>query len=285
MEETLKSLLKKTWLLAILAGIVFSLLSAESSAELSTNLQIHTEVHPKTNRILTQTYVDASGNAVIADDKGYTTESLTYTDFGEIASISYLDPSGNLINCVDGYAQVKYAYRSGLKMRTEYLDADGKPVPGPEGFAVQEYMIQNGKYQSCWEYDAEGNPVNLHHIWEYADKDRPGLLTGEGWYDVDGNPAVGPDGFARAEYRYRLTLLLFTGYYGTDGEPVNNTRTGFAIKEYTLEHNRYSELNYYDASGNLVPGPDGYARCVFTYINDDPNVRRQMYYNADGSLF
>ena len=271
--------------LFLLLLIGFLLLAGSAAAELSTNLQLRTETDPRSKRVTSQTYVDASGNTVIADDKGYATERFSYTDDWKVAATEYLDPDGNPVNCLDGYAQVRYAYRSGLKMRTEYLDADGKPVLGPEGYARQESYIENGKYQNTWEYDTEGNPVNLHHIWEYNDPDRPGLLTGEGWYDTEGNPAIGPDGFARAEYRYRKTLLLFTGYYGTEGEPVENIQKGYAILEYTLEHNRYSELNYYDASGNLVPGPDGYARCVFTYIGDDPNVRRQMFYNVDGSLF
>ena len=277
--------IRKIAAITVLPLLLIFLFLTAAGAELSTNLQLKTEIYSRSRRIHSQTYVDQFGNAVIADDKGYATVQYTYIESGKTATTEYLDPAGELINCNDGYAKIVNTYRWNKIIKTEYLDADGNPVIGPEGYAVLETKYVEGRHQNTWEYDTEGNPVNLHRITEYGDKDRPGLVTADGWYDTDGNPAAGPDGYARVEYSYRRTMLLRTAYYGPDGKPVFNAKAGFAIKEYTEAYNRYSELNYYGADGELIAGPDGYARATFTYINGDPNVERQMYYNADGSLF
>ena len=68
----MRGLRKRTAFFVVL-GFALFLFLVTASAELSTNLQLRTDVHPKTKRILTQTYTDAFGSAVIADDKGYAT--------------------------------------------------------------------------------------------------------------------------------------------------------------------------------------------------------------------
>ena len=143
--------MKKAAAITLLPLLFIFLLSTVASAELSTNLQLRTETHPKTKKILSQTYTDPSGNAVIADDKGYATERYTYNNQGQIILTEYLNPAGELVNCIDGYAQIADVYRSGKKTRTEYRDAEGNLVIGPEGFAVRDSLYYYGKHQEPWE--------------------------------------------------------------------------------------------------------------------------------------
>ena len=93
---------RKIVLLLLLSAALLLLWAGSAFAELSTNLQLRTELHPKTRRVLSQTYVDAAGNPVAADDKGYATVRYEYTDKGKVALEEYLDAAGVPVNCRDG---------------------------------------------------------------------------------------------------------------------------------------------------------------------------------------
>ena len=265
--------------------LVFSFLFSSAFADLSTNLQVQTEVDPGNKRIVTQTFTDTFGNPTFADDKGYVSVRYTYgnREF-HVIKTEYLDADGNLICNNDGYAMIACVYSGKDLASISYLDTEGNLVNGPEGFAKRESKYLNQKHVNTWEYDAEGNPVNLHRITEFNDPDR-NLETADGWYDTEGNPAAGPDGYARVEYEYRNSKIRKITYYDTDGELFYNAKEGYAVKEYSFRGMRYTELNYLGTDGELTAGPDGYARAVYDYINGDGRNQRTMYYNADGSLF
>ena len=57
----------------LLTGIALLFALAGSAAELSTNLHTQTEYNRDNKKPERVTYVDAEGNPVIADDKGYAT--------------------------------------------------------------------------------------------------------------------------------------------------------------------------------------------------------------------
>ena len=265
---------------------VLVLLVATAIGELSTNLAIQKKMNPNNKKVESETYVDASGNAVIADDKGYATVKYTYVTGNRIGKTEYLDASGKLINNIDGYAQKICVYGIGGLKEEEYLDASGKRVNGPDGYAFQETKYIYGKHVSTWQYDADGNPANLHRISEHGDKNRPSLITKDGWYDVDGNPAAGPDGYAWVDYTYRGTRLIKEAYYTADETLFFNAKKGYAVKEDVYSYSTFLGTNYYGADGELTAGPDGYARVVYSSHKLSGNKStRVMYYNADGSLF
>ena len=265
--------------------LALSFLFSSAFADLSTNLQVQTEIDPGNKRIVTQTFTDTFGNPTFADDKGYVSVRYTYgnREF-HVIKTEYLDVDGNLICNNDGYAIIACVYSGNDVASISYLDTEGNLVNGPEGFAKRESKYLNQKHVNTWEYDADGNPVNLHRITEFNDPDR-NLETSDGWYDTEGNPAAGPDGYARVEYEYRNSKIRKITYYDTDGELFYNTKEGYAVKEYSFRGMRYTELNYLGTDGELTAGPDGYARAVYDYINGDGRNQRTMYYNADGSLF
>ena len=260
-------------------------LFSSSFADLSTNLQVQTEVDPGNKRIITQTYTDLFGIPAFADDKGYVAVRYTYgRTQSQLIRTEYMDADGNLICNNDGYAVVECTYCGNDLENTTYLDTEGNLVNGPEGFAQRKSKYLNYKHINTWEYDAEGNPVNLHRITEFNDPDR-NVETADGWYDTEGNPAAGPDGYARVEYEYRNSKIKKITYLDTDGNLFYNAAEGYAIKEYSFKGMRYTDLSYFGADGELTAGPDGYARAVYDYINGDGKNQRTMYYNADGSLF
>ena len=276
---------RKTFLILLSALI---LLAGTACAELSTNLLIRKKMNPGNKKIESETYTDAAGNPVIADDKGYATVKYTYITGNKVGKTEYLDTEGNLVNNADGVAQKIDVYGVGGLTKTRYLDAEGNPVNGPEGYARKESKYIYRSHVSTWEYDKDGNPVNLHRISEHGIQDKPGLITKDGWYDAEGNPAAGPEGYAWVEYRYNgLAKVSYTAYYNADGSLFFHEKKGFAVEEYVYEHLTLRELNYYGADGQYMAGPKGFARALYSYVKRDENVvaQRAMYYNADGSLF
>ncbi len=274
----------KKWLCALLLVMLVFLLGS-AAAELSTNLRIQTETDPDNRFIVTQTYLDKDGCPAVADDKGCAAIRYTYKETNLPGRTEYLDAEGNLTNNIDGYAVLVNIYSGKRLLETDYLDADGNPVNGPEGYARQEINYHLGRHLTTWEYDTEGNPVNLHRISEFNNKEYPGTMTRDGWYDADGNPAVGPDGYAWAEFEYKRTKLRKAAYYGLDGELAVNTAEGYAMVEYTFRGMGISGVSYYGADGELTAGPDGYARTVYSFVDGRTDTQRQMFYNADGSPF
>ena len=242
---------------ALIISVLFVLLlTAEAAAEVSTNLSVRKEINPGNKRTASETYTDAEGNPVIADDKGYATVRYTYTTGNRIGRTEYLDTEGNLVNNRDGYAQEVCVYGVGGLTRKEYLNAAGESVNGPEGYARQETKYTYGKHVSTWQYDA------------------------------DGNPAAGPEGYAWVEYRYSGTTPVRTAYYDASGELFYNPRAGYAAREVVYKYGKLKEIDFYGADGGLTAGPGGYAREVYTYGKQDgTSTKRIMYYNADGSLF
>ena len=161
---------RKLKLLMVLMVTGTFVMVAGAAAELSTNLQVRTELNPYNKKVATATYVDAEGNPVVPDDKGYASVHYTYGTDSLVVETTFTDAEGYVCNCNDGYAVVKYAYSVRNLARTEYFDVYGNPVNGPEGFAKKETKYWYNKHQTTYEYDADGNVVNLHRVSEFGKK-------------------------------------------------------------------------------------------------------------------
>ena len=79
-----------------------------SGAEISTNLNIKTVQNRQTPSLIERrTYVDAEGNTVVPDDKGYATIRYIYSR-RILTREECLDENDKLVNCSDGYAYKVY---------------------------------------------------------------------------------------------------------------------------------------------------------------------------------
>ena len=98
--------MKKT----VLMLLFFLIIPFQSYSEISTNLNIVTVMNWQTRYLMdSQTYVDADGNAVVPDDKGYATIKYHFKN-RKLLKEEFLDENGKLVNCVDGYAYTTYSY-------------------------------------------------------------------------------------------------------------------------------------------------------------------------------
>ena len=264
--------------------LIFSLvITIAGKAELSSNLQINKEYKPNTKLVSRETYVDSQGNPVLASDKGYAIITYTYNGVN-LMETNYLDTEGKLVNNTDGYATIKYEYKLRAVIRTAYLDAEGNAVSGPAGYSVQEIKRgTKGLETDRYEYDPDGNLL-IHGTTEYVDIQKSNLIKSKSWYNAQNEPTAGPEGYAKVEYDYIKRKKCRTAYYKADGSLFFNKKDGFAEKEEVYKNGNISELVFRGEDGNLINGPQGYARVAYTYAQGGKETLT-MYYNADGSPF
>ena len=97
--------------------------------------------------------------------------------------------------------------------------------------------------------------------------DSRGKLTETVWQDENGNPAAGPEGYARVVYTYDYTDGPKTTemYFDADGNPYR-TAGGYYGRAVTLAYNgEVGQIEYLDEKGALTMTAAGYSRIVFTY--------------------
>ena len=189
----------------------------------------------------------------------------TYTTRNKISVQSFIDREGNIVMADDlGYATLKNEYTTGTKLSgTEYFDVAGNPVNNSQGFSkrVIIYTMSN--------------------------------ISEEYFLDKDGNPAAGPDGYARRESDWVSGRRhLETRYYDTEGNLFSSAKQ-FArkITEYATSGENKDKWrrpvieSYYDADGNLMRGPEGYARVEYEYVPGTSKACKTTYLDANGNLY
>ena len=189
----------------------------------------------------------------------------TYTTKNKVSVQSFTDRAGNIVMADDlGYATLKNEYTTGTKLAsTEYFDAAGNPVNNSQGFSkkVIVYTMSN--------------------------------ISEEYFLDKDGNPAAGPDGYARRESDWISGKRhVETRYYDAEGNLYSSGKqfarktTEYADKgENKNKWKRPVSESYYDKDGNLMRGPDGFARVEYEYVPNTSNVCKTTYLDASGNLY
>ena len=270
--------MRKTFVLFILL-LIFPLFAY---AELSTNLNIVTVMNWESKRFMDrQTYVDADGNVVVPDDKGYATIKYTYK-YRKLIKEEFLDENDHLVNSVDGYAYMVNLYTNNLQTGCEYYDVQGKLVNGPYGYARQVITYTGQYHQSTWNYDSEGNPVGAHRVSEYIQNKKKKLLVSDTWYDTEGNLTPGPDGYARVENKYQGRTKCGVTYIAADGSLFYSPKAGYARMETVYNGKKIISTHYYGKNDELTAGPEGYAYILYNYQKE---YDTEKYYNADGTPY
>ena len=110
-------------------------------SEVSVNLRTLKE-YSASGKVTKITYVDAKGNAAMAEDLGYAMMRYEYRDDRYLVKTSLFDEKGRPVNGKEGWSVFsdKKNYH-GLSTEKAYYNAAGKLVIGPEGFARQKNEV------------------------------------------------------------------------------------------------------------------------------------------------
>lgn len=114
--------------------------------------------------------------------------------------------------------------------------ASGKVVNGPEGWAIRVLQMNNER------------------------------VTGENWYDPDGNPAYCGDTYCRIEYTYdKQGNINRIKYYDAEGKPIR-CNEGYAIVYREFDGmNRVVYEKYFDVDGFAIALADGTVSYRYRY--------------------
>ncbi len=176
--------------------------------------------------------------------------------------------------------KVRFTYSAAGKMETvTFLTREENPtVPGDKGYATERFTWgKNGELLKTELLDVNGNLVNGRDGYAYRTETyNRKLLTESAYFNAAGEPANGPEGWARKVYEYSKAQKL-TGVrtYGADGKAVGLRRE----LTYTRAGLPESEA-WYDAEDKPAEGPDGWAKLAYTYEGKITSVI--AYTGADG---
>lgn len=182
-------------------------------------------------------------------------KDIVYNAAGKVERETYLDSNGNPVVADDkGYATMRYFYNKGNQLiQVELQDAFGVPITGKDGYATIKYTYSLKK------------------------------LTETAYYDAQGNPGTGPEGFSKEVTEWALNRFhLSTWRYDKAGNPVGLHR----ITEYTsIGKASYKVVSdtWFNAAGEMATGPDGYARVQYEYSGQ--NTAKISYLNADATPY
>ena len=120
-------------------------------AELSSNLNIR-QTFTRHGDVEKETFVDAQGNPVTAQDKGYCYLVNTYNKKPRVVRTEYFDETGALVNTAQGYAVIRQSWDGyGRLLSRAYFDALGNPVLCEDGYHMQK-VTYSGKHTHMIEH-------------------------------------------------------------------------------------------------------------------------------------
>ncbi len=261
------------------------------------------EYDARGNRTLTR-YLDTDGQPMSTvgayraeyDEKGLVTCERWFAPDGSVASRTTYeyDARGRRVRTrywqgedeptlSGGYHALQQTYDGfGHEVKAEYFGTDGQPIEIPDGYAVKITEYDEYGRPFAEEYrDSEGTLCLFQG--EYArvewNYNQQGLWAEAHFIDDKGSVSSPVAGMRWTYDNYYNTQ---TAYYGPNGQPVVNPKTGYAIVRYEWAGGLKVSESYFDPLGQPLE-VDGVARR--TWEHDEYGIIVEIAcYHADGSL-
>lgn len=263
-------------------------------------------------------HADSFGNPA-SDGTGIYGKRYTYTEQGQVSTVSNLDQAGNVYNCRYGWATVEYTYSDmGIVLSERFYDAQGanasdssgislygmshdgwgnyiwqkcyntslQPMLSPDGFFSQWMTYDDQGFFIGFEFrdEADQKVINALGVHRYAFVcDELGRSTEIRALDLQGDPVYDPEiGFFIARFRYDdQGRQTEARFFGPEDTPVY-VSDGYHGYRMTYTDEGYLEsLRYLDTEGNLTMARYGYAVCITGY-DENGNPETYAYFDTEG---
>ncbi len=175
----------------------------------------------------------------------------TYDDQGNRTGQSFFGADGKPTLCKDGYSRIAMKYEQGRLVEQTHYDTQGR-----------ETLDKQGVFRLRMEYDSSGNE------------------TARAFFDVDGNPTLNSDGYARVEEIYDVGNPIEESYLGIAGKPTL-TNGGFASVTRKYRWGSVIEQDHFDTEGNKTLTAEGIFQ-VRTDYDEIGRVVKVRYFGLDG---
>jgi len=239
----------------------------------------------------------------ISGEDGWAIKKVKYDPQGRNElKVEYWGPDEELVAGEDGWAIRERVYSARGKIEAEsYRDEKGDLVAGKDGWARQRTEYDEfGNSRAQWFYGSDGEAIVDEETGCVAvrrEHNNRGKVVVEACLGENDEEVIGKNGWARTELSYQRNKVIRQTWKGADGRSRVNNQDGYSIVErvwndrgkqeeeryfgpdeaptshrlgYSLvkwEYNdegRQTAQLYLDMEGNLVNGPDGWARLTIT---------------------
>lgn len=202
-------------------------------------------------------FLDADGKPVVDLSRGYAFQRWSYDDQGRMSRRSFEDAEGNPVLVLeDGEEFATIEWQHDDEDGSVVATLRGRQYQGTEGEAVE--FIAERRTNDAGRPKASYDGYAFHEM--RYDPLRPGLLIAE-WYLGDkGSPVLGPDGYYRLVQTWdEEGNVRERAYLDERGAPKLSVEGyGRTAREYA--GGRLTEESFFGERGELVPGPEGFAR-------------------------
>ena len=232
-------------------------------------------------RVVKETKVDVSALAIRDPLTGCATLETDYSVWGDVTRERCLDPQGQLVLGVEGWAMRTREFNPlGLEVVRRLFDASEAPIQGREGWSTEQRQYDDRGWLKTRRFlDVAGEPTgpSLH-----LDRDAQGRIVRERWLDPAGAPAMSSEGWAMKRLDYdALGRLVSEGYAGTE---ARKTSRQIVRKRYGAR-GRLVERRWLNAKGVVSPGPEGYAIERMTHDDRGRLVAKRFFDAQDAPGF
>lgn len=244
--------------------------------------EIRVENDPGTGRC-SQSYWGQSGEPVLNGDGKHRIEYETSPD-GRIRITRFFGVDGNPIPDASGVYEYRSAKdESGMTEKTACFGPDHQPILASNG--IHEYTVFNSGGQAYFGVNHEpvADSTGVHRFETVSDTQA--LLFTTRYFGVKDEPVRCADGYFMHKRKYSdsMAQILWEEWYGPDGALCPGPQ-GYARAEYKYDiWGREAESVFYDPKGKPAADKHGIHRYEYVYtVGLGPSSTR--YYGVNGEL-
>lgn len=240
----------------------------------------------KGNSVLDQ-YYGTDGQPCL-DNEGCWSRANVYDDRGNLINVILFGIDGRRCMGVDHFSRSERVYdERGRCTEERYYGVNDEPCYNKNGY--HRLIVEFDAADHITKYaflNPEGNlSFNPSYGWAFSTTtfDMRGNLVKYYLYGADGNPVIGPNGWAGYENEYDpFDCQISTRYLGTDFHPV--LANGVASVNRTFDYARrlLSESNF-GIDNEPVSCKDGYHKSQYTY-NAEGKIESLAFYDSSNGL-
>lgn len=249
--------------------------------------------------LIEETCLDLDGK-VGPNNAGTAVTRYKYDARDNLLEESFLDADGHAVIGANGFSRIVHRYDDrGNDIEDAYFGVDGQPVATNDGHSrtVLEYDAHNNQTARTY-FGTDGQRIVIA-----GDDDREGLNKGaralayagvkreydvngnlvrEAYFDVNGRPMKGPDGYAAWTATYDLSgNRIEVAYFGLRGEHVRSLDEYAGWRPQYDAFGRRTRVAYFDVTGAPAQAKSGVAGWTSSYDAAGHEIERQ-FFGVDG---
>lgn len=237
-------------------------------------------------------FINKEGRITQADDLGYSTIVITYTEEGTLEQ--YYDDAGSPVSIYPGYYALLRCYNEkGFITSITYLDSECKPIVLSQGYTIEKREAnKQGYICSVRYYDMDGKPISSvsYGFGRNYYYDENGNNTRITYVDATGRPMIVGLGYASilqsfyTDDIHQKRRVKDEFYFDEKGEPIKLSLGQYGVHKEYDDNGMERVLTYIDDRGMPIETNKGYTTIVRTFYSDN-TLATECYFDLEGNPY